>query len=85
MLKPIPITAYHITNHAQEEMTRRQISETMIAQVLSMPEQSETIRQGREVYQSQIEVGSPPKTYLLRVFVDVDRKPTRSGNGLLYQ
>ncbi len=75
MARPAAITEYRITDHARQEMTRRQISEADVAQVLSSPEQSEPVRAGREVYQSRIEVGEPPKTYLLRVFVDLDRKP----------
>ena len=56
-------------------MARRQINEAEVAQVLAAPEQSEMVREGREVYQSQIELGEPPKRYLLRVFVDIDRQP----------
>jgi hypothetical protein len=33
------------------------------------------VREGREVFQSRSESGDPPKTYLLRVFVDIDRDP----------
>ncbi|MBN2312902.1 MAG: DUF4258 domain-containing protein [Sedimentisphaerales bacterium] len=75
MAKAEPITNYQLTTHAQEEMVRRQISQDEIADVLAAPEQIESIRQGRFVYQSRIEVGKPPRKYLLRVFVDVDRKP----------
>ena len=32
------------------------------------------MREGRAVYQSRIELGKPPKTYLLWVFVDIGRK-----------
>jgi len=70
-----PITEYHLTNHARTEMARRQISESDVAGVLSLPEQIETVRVGREVYQSRIEAGEPSRTCLLRVFVDVDREP----------
>lgn len=41
--------------------------------VLRFPEQTELIRKGRAVYQSRFEYGEPPKTFLLRVFVDIDR------------
>ncbi len=74
MAEPRAITEYRLTDHAKDEMARRKISEADVAQVLSAPEQSETVREGREIYQSRIELGEPPKTYLLRVFVDVDRK-----------
>lgn len=56
-------------------MARRQISESDVKSILLTPEQTEPVREGREVYQSRIELGEPPKTYLLRVFVDIDRKP----------
>jgi hypothetical protein len=69
------IAEYRLTDHASLEMKRRNITETEIAQVLSTPEQIETIRLGRAVYQMRFELGQPPKTYLLRVFVDIDRQP----------
>jgi hypothetical protein len=69
------IARYRLTDHAKEEMRRRQISEEDVAKVLASPEQRETVRAGRDVLQSRIEVVRPPKTYLLRVFVDVDREP----------
>ncbi|MDW8319692.1 MAG: DUF4258 domain-containing protein [Anaerolineae bacterium] len=75
MLEPVPITNYRITDHARDEMARRQITEEEVAQVLAAPEQSETVREGRKVYQARKELGEPPKTYLLRVFVDIDRLP----------
>jgi hypothetical protein len=69
------ITEYRLTDHALMEMARRQITADDIARVLSAPEQIETERVGRAVYQSRLEMGDPPKTYLLRVFVDIDRHP----------
>ena len=69
------ITDYRITDHARDEMVRRQITEEDVARVLAAPEQTETVREGREVYQSRLQSSEPPKTYLLRVFVDIDRTP----------
>jgi len=69
------ITEYRISDHAQSEMLRRHISEDLVAQVLAAPEQIENIRAGRDVYQARIDMGIPAKTYLIRVFVDVDREP----------
>lgn len=69
------ITNYRITDHAREEMTRRQITEEDVARVLAAPEQTETVREGRQVYQSRLSLGEPPRLYLLRVFVDIDRVP----------
>ena len=69
------IVRYHLTDHAQLEMERRHITEAEVAQVLSLPEQTEIVRPGRMVYQARCEQGEPSKTYLLRVFVDIDRQP----------
>jgi hypothetical protein len=77
MAKSKPITRYRLTDHAKEEMARRQISKEDVAKVLAAPEQTEAIGEGREVYQSRIESGEPPKTYVLRVFVDIDREPPK--------
>jgi hypothetical protein len=70
-----PITEYRLTDHVKDEMARRQISEEEVTKVIASPEQTETAREGREVYQSRLQLGEPPQTYLLRVFVDVDRVP----------
>jgi len=56
-------------------MDRRQITEMDIAQVLFAPGQIEEVRGGRVVFQSLVMFGKPERTYLLRVFVDVDCKP----------
>lgn len=72
---PIPVFHYIIKPHAQLEMKRRQITEAQVAIVLSSPEQIEEVRPGRNVYQSRLNLGDPPRAYLLRVFVDVDRDP----------
>ena len=65
-----------MTDHARLEMARRQISEAEVGQVLAAPEQMECVREGRAVYQSRMERGEPPKTYVVRVVVDIDRKPS---------
>ena len=69
------IARYRLTDHAREEMARRQIGEEDVAGVLFAPEQRETVREGRDVFQSRTMSGDPPKSYLLRVFVDIDRDP----------
>ena len=69
------ITEYRLTKHAQLEMKRRNIAESEIAQVLSAPEQIEMVRLERAVYQTRFHLDEPSKTYLLRVFVDIDREP----------
>ncbi|HBY96526.1 MAG: DUF4258 domain-containing protein [Ardenticatenaceae bacterium] len=64
-----------LTDHARFQMARRHVTEADIATVLTVPEQREEIKPGRCVYQSRFHLGDPPKTYLVRVFVDVDRIP----------
>ncbi len=70
-----PIEEFRLTNHAIFEMARRRISENDIARVLHAPEQAEHIQPGRAVYQSRLYIGEPPKTFLLRIFIDIDREP----------
>ena len=69
------IYEFEFTDHALIEMARRQISQEDVAAVLANPDQTEMVREGRAVYQSRLEMGEPPKTFLLRVFVDIDPRP----------
>ena len=73
--EPGPITSYRLTIHAIREIGKRNLSESDVAKVLASPEQLEIVRHNRWVYQGRIEMNNPPKTYLLRVFVDVDDDP----------
>ena len=70
-----PITDFVFTDHALTEMARRKITQEDVITILANPEQMETIREGRAVYQAKREIGEPPKTYILRVFVDINHKP----------
>ena len=70
-----PIIQYRLTDHAKEEMARRQISQEDVAKTLANPGQMEMLREGRAVYHARIECGEPAKIYLLRVFVDIHRMP----------
>ena len=68
-----PITDYIITDHATTEIERRGLSVETIDRILKSPEQRLEVRPGRVVLQSRVqEFGSE---YLMRVFVDIDRKP----------
>ncbi|GMT42778.1 MAG: hypothetical protein IEMM0002_1189 [bacterium] len=71
------ITDYEITPHAAFEMKRRGMSNQVVEQVLINPEQRMDVRSGRIVLQSRISMGGQKKTYLVRVFVDVDKNPAQ--------
>ena len=68
-----PVVEYSISPHAAFEMERRGVDEAVVRHVLAAPEQRESVRLGRDVLQSRIEVDK--RTYLVRVVVDVDRRP----------
>jgi len=68
-----PIIEYSISPHAAFEMERRGVDEAVVRRVLAAPEQRESVRLGRDVLQSRIEIDK--RTYLVRVFVDIARRP----------
>ena len=68
-----PVEQYVITPHAAFEMERRKVPERTVRDVMAGPEQRYPVRERRDVLQSI--VGFAGKRYLVRVFVDVDRKP----------
>lgn len=74
-MRPAPVTDYVITPHARFEMTRRGLAEETVRAILAAPEQRLEIRPGRLVLQSRVSMETPKRTYLVRVFVDVDRRP----------
>jgi hypothetical protein len=64
-----------ITAHAAFEMGRRGLTEQVVREVLTHPEQRFDIRPGRDVLQARVQMGDPSRSYVIRVFVDVDRDP----------
>ena len=62
-----------LTAHALGQMSRRRISAEDVRGVLLAPQAVLPIRKGRVVVQGPAASGG--KDYLLRVFVDVDRRP----------
>jgi Domain of unknown function (DUF4258) len=68
-----PVDNYLVTSHAAFEIRRRGIEDGAVRHVLAAPEQRHAVRPGRDVLQSRIALAG--KTYLLRVFVDIDRDP----------
>ncbi len=59
---------YVIGAHARFEMKQRGLSEELVRSILSAPEQRFEVRPGRVMLQSKFEMGSPARTYLVRVF-----------------
>jgi hypothetical protein len=70
-----PIRDFTISDHARVQMVRRGIDRELVVAVLTSPEQRELVRPGRLVLHSRVRMGTPPRMYLLRVVVDVDRHP----------
>ena len=68
-----PVNRYVITPHAAFEMARRRVTEGIVRNILAVPEPRHAVRPGRDVLQSRIAFAG--KTYLVRVFVDIDRSP----------
>jgi hypothetical protein len=69
------ITQFALTEHALFEMKRREINDDEIALTLAEPGQTEIVRPERAIYQRVFQLGDPPVPYLLRVVVDIDRRP----------
>jgi len=59
---------FRISQHAREEMARRDIPEDIVLRVLREPEQIVSGHEGRKAYQSRIEFGGG-KVYLVRVIL----------------
>ena len=70
-----PIADYVFSSHALGEMARRELDLDWVRRVLAAPEQRWPLRSGRDMLQSRRALGHPPKTFLLRVVVDTDRRP----------
>jgi hypothetical protein len=64
---------FRVSDHAQEEMIRRDVSSAVLAQVMTRPEQIIDAHSRRKIYQSRIKING--KLYLVRVIVDVDDVP----------
>ncbi len=68
-----PIIDYTITDHADFEISRPGLKRETIDRVLKNPEQRFDVRLSRVVLQSRIQESG--KEFLIRVFVDADRRP----------
>jgi len=58
------------TPHALFEMNRRDLTQETVRNVIDQPDQRWKIREGRLLFQKCVNMGSPGKEYLVRVFVD---------------
>lgn len=74
-VSPDVIAGFVLTPHARWEMQRRGIEGALVEAVLASAEQRVVAGPGRDIYQSRLSLGEPPRTYLVRVVVDVDRRP----------
>ena len=59
------------SDHARFQMQRRGISENDVREIIHNPGQTEEVRSGRIVFQTQLTRGEPAKKFLVRVFIDV--------------
>lgn len=59
-----------LSEHARAEARRRGISEAVVRDVASAPEQRLAVRPGREVRQSRVADPASGKLHLVRVFID---------------
>lgn len=65
---------FQLSQHAREEIERRQIPTDLLESVLNEPEQIVEGRAGKQVYQSRIDFGGGA-IFLLRVIVAHDVEP----------
>jgi hypothetical protein len=56
-------------------MSRRGIPKEKVYEIIESHEQEFEVRKGRRVYQTRKREDEPPRVYLYRVFIDVDRRP----------
>lgn len=69
------IAEYVFSEHALDQIRRRQLQLDEVHRVLRHPEQAFEVRPGRWVLQSRVAVRTAHSRGLIRVFVDIDRHP----------
>jgi hypothetical protein len=69
------IDVYVIAPHAERQMVRRDLDVYLVDRILAAPEQWFKVGPGRVVLQSRVFMGTPEEMYLVRVFVDIERRP----------
>jgi len=73
-VEPEAASDYVFTRHASDVIARRGLSLATVQTVLTAPEQRIELGPGRAVLQSRI-TDAAGRVFLLRVFVDVTRRP----------
>lgn len=74
------MTSYVFSNHALQEMDRRDIHRVIVESILNGPEQVVAGQENRTIYQSRsiqmpVEEGEVERVYLIRVVVDEQIDP----------
>lgn len=70
-----PYRSFRISPHARTQIFRRGLSVTMIADVLTRPEQELIAWSGRVILHSRVLDAQTGQVQLIRVFVDVSMSP----------
>ncbi|MBP0030902.1 DUF4258 domain-containing protein [Roseofilum sp. Guam] len=65
---------FQFSNHALDEIRKRNIPIALIEAVLASPQQTLKQSEAIEIYQSQLDFGTG-KLYLLRVFINITVNP----------
>jgi hypothetical protein len=71
------IDDFLISAHARAEMERRGITEEVVRRIITAAEQQVRVSERRIVLHSRTMMGTPPKMYLVRVVIDIDRRPAQ--------
>jgi len=69
------MAAIRISNHAREQMEERGISEEMVLDIVHHPQQSIPDGSEKMIYQSVKLFAAEGKEFLIRVFVNIIKKP----------
>ena len=70
-----PVRFFVVLPHAAESIEHRGLPLALVQEVLAAPEQRIDLRPGRVVLQARRQLAGPSKLYLIRVIVDIDRRP----------
>ena len=68
------VNKFRFTNHAEQELRRRDIPKAVVEDVLANPQQVVPMLLGQSVYQSRVDFPDG-RTYLVRAIVDNRQRP----------